>query len=126
MVRDAVHMLFSSNFSDSIGAQNLNATQAITVDTSLQNQVEELSRIFNTAIVATRAPASSSLTDEVYQLMESPAFRAILMAVKQHATDQGVTEQAAAEEVIRTFRKIDTLWSEYVFQEGVSRLGSGS
>jgi hypothetical protein len=91
-----------------------------------QNQMDELSRIFNTALVATRTSSSASLSDEVYQMMNSPAFRSILVAVRQLSLEQGITEQCAAEEVIRTFRKIDTLWSEFVFQEGVNRLGSSS
>lgn len=86
----------------------------------------ELSRVFNTALVSTRTSSSMNLSDEVYQVMKSPAFGAILSAVRQLSQEQGLTEQRAAEEVIRTFRKIDTLWSDFVFQEGVSRLGSSS
>jgi hypothetical protein len=87
--------------------------------------VDDLARIFNTALVATKSQQNRDFQSELYQLMESPAFRAILTAIRQHARMQGLSEKHAAEQVIRTFRKLDELWSSYVFQEGVDRLGSG-
>ena len=118
MFCDALVMHFSHDF--------LNQNSANPPQDQSQDQMDDLSRIFNTALVATRTPSSASLSDEVYQMMNSPAFRSILVAVRQLSVEQGITEQSAAEEVIRTFRKIDTLWSEFVFQEGVSRITSGS
>lgn len=87
--------------------------------------VDDLARIFNTALVATKTQPGRDFQTELYQLMESPAFRAILTAIRQHARLQGLSEKHAAEQIIRTFRKVDELWSSYVFQEGVDRLGSG-
>ncbi len=88
--------------------------------------VDDLARIFNTALVATKTQSGRDFQTELYQIMESPAFRAILTAIRQHARLQGLSEKHAAEQVIRAFRKVDELWSSYVFQEGVDRLGSGS
>ncbi|MFL5812674.1 MAG: hypothetical protein ACJ763_03785 [Bdellovibrionia bacterium] len=87
--------------------------------------VDDLARIFNTALVATKTQPGRDFQTELYQLMESPAFRAILTAIRQHARLHGLSEKHAAEQIIRTFRKVDELWSSYVFQEGVDRLGSG-
>lgn len=87
--------------------------------------VDDLARIFNTALVATKTQPGRDFQTELYQLMESPAFRAILTAIRQHARLQGLSEKHAAEQVIRAFRRVDELWSSYVFQEGVDRLGSG-
>jgi hypothetical protein len=33
-----------------------------------------------------------------------------------------MTEQQAAEQIIQTFRKIDSVWKEYAFQEGYEAL----
>lgn len=90
-------------------------------------QLDELARIFNTAMVATRAQENRDFSAELFLLMESPAFRAILNAVRQHARLHGISEKVAAEQVIKTFRKLDDLWSSYTFQEGVEKIGtSGS
>lgn len=88
--------------------------------------VDDLARILNTALVATKSQEGRDFPAELYKVMESPAFRAILSAIRQHARSQGLSEKHAAEQIVRTFRKLDELWSSYVFQEGVERVGSGS
>lgn len=84
--------------------------------------VDELTRIFNTAIITSRSTASADLSSELYAVAASPAFRAILVAIKQLSQDQNLSLREAAEQVIGTFRKADTLWSEYIFQEGIDRV----
>jgi hypothetical protein len=84
--------------------------------------VDDLVRVFNTALVSTRVEGVRDFSAEIYALVESPAFRAILNAVRQHARLQGLSERDAAEAIIQTFRKMDRVWGEYVFQEGVDRL----
>lgn len=83
---------------------------------------DELIRVFNTALVATQAGAPRDFSNEIFELMENPAFRAILGAVRQYARLQGLSERQAAEQIIATFRKMDRVWSDYVFHEGVERL----
>jgi hypothetical protein len=89
------------------------------------SSVDDLARVFNTALISSRGPKSQDLSFEIYQVMETPAFRAILNAVRQHARLNGISERQASEQVISTFRKMDELWSAYVFQEGVNQLKSG-
>jgi len=84
-----------------------------------------LNQIFNTALVNTRAEEQTEVTEELYRLMERPAFVSILKAIQNLATEQGSSETDAARDVIRTFRRIDRIWSEYLIQEGVERLKSG-
>jgi hypothetical protein len=83
---------------------------------------DELIRVFNTALVSSHAGAARDFSAEIFELMENPAFRAILGAVRQHARLQGLSERQAAEQIISTFRKMDRVWSDYVFHEGVERL----
>jgi LPS sulfotransferase NodH len=54
--------------------------------------------------------------------METPAFGSILQSIQLLAGEQGISEIEAAREVIRTFRKMDQLWTEYLVAEGVERL----
>jgi hypothetical protein len=86
------------------------------------NSIDDLTRIFNTALIASYSGALRDFSAEIYALVESPAFRAILMSIKTLAQEQNISEREAAETVISTFRKADKLWGEYVFQEGVDRL----
>jgi hypothetical protein len=73
-------------------------------------------------LVGTQAGQPRDFSNEIFELMENPAFRAILGAVRQHARLQGLSERQAAEQIITTFRKMDRVWSDYVFHEGVERL----
>ena len=86
------------------------------------SQVDDLARVFNTALVSTRVGTVRDFSTELYTLVDSPAFRAILTAVRQLSRTTGATEKEAAETLIETFRKLDQIWSEYIFQEGVDRL----
>lgn len=87
---------------------------------------EDTARIFNTAIVSTQVGGSRDFSQELAGLVDSPAFRSILSAVKQHARLQGISEKVAAEQIIQTFRCLDRAWTNYVFQEGVERLRAPS
>jgi hypothetical protein len=83
---------------------------------------DELVRIFNSALLTSRTKEPHDFSAELHQLMESPAFKMILQSVRQLARSQGTSEREAAEQMIETFRKIDRIWQEYVFREGVDRL----
>ena len=84
--------------------------------------MNELARIFNTALVSSKGAKQRDHSSELFQVMETPAFQMILHAVRSLARGQGVTEREAAERLIETFRKVDQLWTDYVFQEGVEKL----
>lgn|GEM_PF-2924216 len=82
----------------------------------------DLARTFNTAVVASRAARGRNHSSELFQLMETPAFQMILHAARSLARTQGVSERDACEQIIDTFRKVDQLWADYVFQEGMEKL----
>ena len=82
----------------------------------------ELTRLLNAAILSTRADRKKDFAGELYQLVESPAFEAILAAIRNLSHSTGISERQAAEQIVQTFRKVDAVWTEYVFQEGVDRL----
>jgi hypothetical protein len=73
-------------------------------------------------MVSTRGASERDFSKEIFQLMELPAFKAILLSVHQHAKASGISEDLAAEEIIRTFRLIDQSWADYVYQQGVSKI----
>jgi len=89
-------------------------------DDSLQRN--RLNQIFNTALVSSRADSKPSSAGEIQSLMDTPAFGSVLQSIQLLAGEQGISEIEAAREVIRTFRKMDLLWTEYLVAEGVERL----
>ena len=86
--------------------------------------MDDLARLFNTALVSTRDQGSRDWTGEIQRLMETPAFRALMSSIRHLARTQGISEVSAAEEMIRTFRALDSVWRDYVFQEGLDRIKS--
>jgi hypothetical protein len=93
-------------------------------ETVASQPFDELARVFNTALVSTRDQSHRDWMAEIQRLMETPAFRSLLSSIRHLARSQGITEVAAAEEMIRTIRSLDHLWRDYVFQEGLDRLRS--
>ena len=83
---------------------------------------DSLLKIFNTAILATRAPTSVTESEELSRLMGGRGFQAILSAVRQLAASERLSEAEASEEVIRTFRRLDELWGSYIFREGITKV----
>lgn len=80
-------------------------------------------RIFNTAIISSRTDSGavdSSL--ELKHLLSSQEFRAILLAVRNLMIETGQTEKESAESIIRVFRRIDQIWSDYLIKEGIESL----
>ncbi len=88
----------------------------------MSSSVDDLTRIFNTALLSTKTESVRDFSGELYKLVESPAFRAILASIRQVARNHGISEREAAEAVIQTFRKLDTIWEGYLIQEGLDRL----
>jgi len=88
---------------------------------------EELILTLNTAFVRARANdrgANRDLAAELAEASASPATAAILSAVRQLARTEKIGELDAAEQVIRTFRKLDEIWGAYLYQEGLARITS--
>ncbi len=83
---------------------------------------DSLARVFNAALVSTQIGTKRDFAAELHELMESTSFKAILTAIRHLSRIQNLTERQAAEQVLQTFRKMDALWGDYVFREGVDRL----
>lgn len=83
---------------------------------------DDLAKIFNTALVSTREESVRDYSSELFRLMETPAFRSILTAVRHHSRQTGASERESAESIIQTFRKIDRVWGDYLAHEGMDRL----
>lgn len=86
--------------------------------------LEDLGRTFNTALLTSLARSSQGCSEEIQSAMETQAFHSLLSSIRHLSRSQGISEAAAAEEIIRTVRRLDTAWRDYVFQQGLERLKS--
>lgn len=84
--------------------------------------IDQSTKLFNTAIIATKIPRLSDYSNQLGTLVQSPAFQAILKAIRDYAVAMNVSEEQAAEEIVQTFRDIDRIWDDYIFQEGLDKL----
>jgi hypothetical protein len=84
--------------------------------------IDQSTKLFNTAIIATKIPKLTNYSLELNELVNSHAFQAILRAIREHAAGSGQPEDRAAEEIVQTFRDIDRIWDTYIFQEGLDKL----
>ncbi len=83
---------------------------------------DQLTRIFNTAMIAASAEGEQEFSKRLQALVSTPAFLAILHAMKHLAQSEGISEKEAAESIIATFKQLETVWKDYVYLEGVQRL----
>lgn len=84
---------------------------------------ENLVKEFNSALLSTRAEEfKENATTDLATLVSGPAFQAVLAAASLFAAEQGISERQAAEEMIRTFRKVDQIWTAYLFDEGLASI----
>ena len=97
-----------------------------TFSSQSSNSVEDLARIFNTALISSRGEEPRDFTAELCGLMQGSAFKAIMGAIKTLAREESLSEKDAAERLIQTFRKVDRIWLDYIFQEGIDRLKNQS
>lgn len=88
------------------------------------SEVDRTTKLFNTAIIATKIPKLANYSLKLNELVTSPAFQAIVEAIQNYAVQSGLSEDESAEEIVQVFREIDRVWDDYIFQEGLSKLKS--
>jgi hypothetical protein len=106
-----------------LGFTNLSSvTSPMANSTPPKQELEELIRIFNTALVNSKTRSNRNFSEELQSVLQTPAFRVILTSIQKYSEDLGVDLNEAATEVVHTFRNLDQIWSEYVYQEGIHKL----
>lgn len=130
LMRDTLHQMqqrsFASHVADSLPKSSAVVAKASPPASKIvipsKESRDELARVFNTAIISSKAEAKRDVSAELQQLTQSASFKAILNAVRQLASVQGITERQSAEAIIETFRKMDEVWGEYVLREGLDKI----
>lgn len=84
------------------------AEQAKAINSAFVSTIEETLQFSN----------AQTSTHELSTLMKTPAFEAILRATQDLSVSQNISEQEAALQVVRTFRRVEKVWNDYVLQIG--------
>lgn len=82
---------------------------------------EHLTKAICTAFVSTLKNKDKRPYD-LGQLLHTPAFEMFAVSVQKLAEQQGCSPEEAAEEMLRIIRRVDDIWRDYVFQEGIERI----
>lgn len=90
----------------------------------MSSSADHHTKLFNTAIIATKVPKNTNYSTRLNGLVKNRAFKAILKSIASYAEEMGLPEDQAAEEIVQTFREIDSIWDEYIFHEGLEKLKS--
>ena len=98
------------------------AVPADAMGTPASLDVEHWTQVFNTALITTRVESTRSSGSELYSLLQTPAFNAILSSIRELASAKGASELEAAKEIISLFRRLDEVWTDLLMQEGFERL----
>ena len=86
------------------------------------NSLESLLRSHNTAMVSTRSFDKQSLSHELSEALSTPEVHFILDAIRKLSIAQKIPQDEAAESIITTFRKIDRIWKNFIFIEGLEKI----
>lgn len=90
--------------------------------TAQDQDISQLIKALSTAFVSTRGESANNPREEIVKLVESAEFRAIAISVRELAQSLKISDKEAAERVIETFRKADSLWARVLAIEGIERL----
>ena len=84
---------------------------------------QELIQLLNTAIVKTKEKRiDSSYEDRLSETCKTPAVKALSIAIESLSETQNISRDQAAMQIVETVRELDSIWSDYVMMEGLSKL----
>ena len=84
---------------------------------------QEFVQLLNTAIIKSKEKKiDSSYEERLSQACSGPAVKALGTAVKQLSHQLNISHDQAAVMLVETVRELDTIWSDYVMMEGISKL----
>ncbi len=84
---------------------------------------QESVQLLNTAIIKSKEKNINSAYEErLAEICQTPAVKSLGYAVTQLAETQKISRDAAALQIIETVRELETIWSDYVTMEGITKL----
>jgi len=84
---------------------------------------QEFIQLLNTAIVKTKEKKiDSSYEERLTETCKKPAVSALAVAIEQLSEIENISKDQAAMQIVETVRELDSIWSDYVMMEGLSKL----
>lgn len=84
---------------------------------------QEFIQLLNTAIVKTKEKKiDSSYEERLTETCKKPAVSALAAAIEQLSEIKNISKDQAAMQIVETVRELDSIWSDYVMMEGLSKL----
>ena len=84
---------------------------------------QELIQLINTAIIKTKEKKiDSSYEERLSEVCETPAIKALSIAITHLSDTQKISRDQAAMQVVESVRELDQIWTDYVLMEGLGKL----
>ena len=84
---------------------------------------QESVQLLNTAIIKSKEKKiDSSYEQRLSKACNTPAIRALTVAINHLAETQNISHDQAAMQLVETVRELDTIWTDYVMMEGIGKL----
>ena len=88
----------------------------------MQENIESI-QLINTAIIKSKEKKiNSSYGERLGQICESPAIEAINKAINHLASNEKISKDQAAIQIVEIIRELDNIWNDYVLMEGIDKL----
>ncbi len=80
-------------------------------------------QLLNTAIIKSKENnINKSFEDRLANTCESPAIKALSLAIASLSETQKISRDQAAIQIVDTIRELDSVWNDYVMMEGIGKL----
>jgi len=119
MSQNSVNNNLNNEFDTEIN-QNMVALQQRRKQASSKEDQKKTMRSLNTAFIAEHRDSQEYLQKELEAVMASPAYQCLLDAVQRLSIEKGIDENEASRELVKTFKKLDTLWNKLLIQKSLS------
>ncbi len=84
---------------------------------------QELIQLLNTAVVKTKEKKiDSSYEERLGEVCQSSAMKSLAVAISHLSENEKISRDQAAMQIVETIRELDSIWSDYVMMEGLTKL----
>lgn len=88
----------------------------------MTSESQESIQLLNTAIIKSKEQKINiSYEDRLSKTCASPAIKALEVAIASLAESEKISRDQAAIKIIETVRELDTIWSDFLMMEGITK-----
>jgi len=88
----------------------------------MTSEFQESIQLINTAIIKSKEKKINvSYEDRLSKTCASPSLKALETAISHLSESQKISRDQAAIQIIETVRELDTIWSDFLMMEGITK-----